>query len=331
MAARRVGCSAVYLTGTSRSRLTVDSSRQSVGLLTPVHIPGMNSVQIARVSAGIPTGGQFSTARRGEPDLTLDDDHADAVVNVRSEPLKNMAARELGRTIREEMAAAHPDGIAIARQIDTAILLAEHLHSDQRRSNPTITTAGAALTGSEAYVVHPLRNALRVIRWGETDPDTVTATILHDAVEDQAEKMIKGKGLPIPVSKHERRRMALAVLTADFNSQVSHIVGRLSNPITEPGLTKQQKREAYRAHVAPAVAEYPVFMAKAADFVDNALGLHHQQGRPEMVGHLAQKYLPLCSVFTDATRLHQVAGCRLHPDLLGKLAGAEPYLRSLLP
>jgi len=82
-------------------------------------------------------------------------------------------------------------------------------------------------------------------------------------------------------------------------------------------------------HVEEAVADYGVFLVKASDFVDNALGLHHQQGRSKSTNYLAWKYLPLCRVFTAAAAKHQVNGHQIHPDLADKLAGAEMFLSAL--
>jgi (p)ppGpp synthase/HD superfamily hydrolase len=236
-----------------------------------------------------------------------------------------MTPAELAAAVRTELGATRsPADVA---RVDAAMVLATHLHRDQQRAAPTITTAGVPLDGSQAYVVHPLRNALRIIRYGETDPDIIIAAVLHDTVEDQAEQLATGGDDADPAVLRTR---ALQSITAEFGERVAGIVEQVSNPLPEPGLSRRQKRKEYAAHVESIADDYPAFMVKAADFVDNALGLHHH---PEAaaVDRLAAKYRAVAPILLAAARRHQRAGQHIHPDLMAKLSGAETYLAAVEP
>ena len=248
-----------------------------------------------------------------------------------AEHLKNLGPDELAEHIRSQMAAAHPNDSLTAQRVARAIELAELLHRDQRRAQPTITTDDVALAGADLYVVHPLRNAMRIIRWGEADPDIVIGAVLHDTVEDQPEKLIAGGGIDSPSSPEQQRSAALDAIDDEFGSTVRDIVAAVSNPIWAPGLSADQKRQGYVDHVRKAVRGYPAFMVKVADFVDNALGLHHQVGRPDVTARLAWKYQPLCPVLLAAALQHSAAGHRLSADLMAKLERAADYLADLAP
>lgn len=280
---------------------------------------GVNASQ-HRVRAGVPAGGQFAAAALTESPVSLP---------VLALPMKDMDAQQLAEAIREAMSAAHPGNHDVYRRVDRAIDLAAELHRDQRRANPTITTAGSPHRDGQPYLVHPLRNALRIVRWEQTDADTVIGAVLHDTVEDQPDQLAQRLHLGVELSPEQKRSAALQVISDGFGEQVSRIVAAVSNPIAAPGLSRGQKRDGYVAHVHAAVTDFRVFLVKASDFVDNALGLHHQEPRCGPTGFLAWKYLPLCRVLTEAAAQHQAAGHRNDPDLADKLAGAHNFLSGL--
>ena len=59
-----------------------------------------------------------------------------------------------------------------AEEVYQAYLLADRIHKDQKRE-----------TG-EYYIIHPLNVAYNVLKMGVYDPDTISAALLHDTVED---------------------------------------------------------------------------------------------------------------------------------------------------
>lgn len=287
-----------------------------------------------RISAGVPAGSQFSASVRGEAAVDLNGRESEIAAAARAaRPLKNQTPADLAETIRDEMWRIHGDSEEF-QLTSAAIDLACQLHQDQRRASPTITTSGRPLPGSEPYVVHPLRNAVRIIRWEESDPDIVIAAVLHDVVEDQAERLALTEVRSLHgLDRTETRAVALHVIRDTFGANVARTVKAVSNPIPPAGesLSREQKRGRYVAHVQQAIPDYRTFMVKAADFVDNALGLHHQDPNAQATRYLAWKYQPLCEPFVRAAQAHEAAGHHLHPDLLRKLTGAHGYLQSINP
>lgn len=228
-----------------------------------------------RISAGVPAGGQFSASVRGEAAVDLNGREPEIAAAARAaRPLKNQTPADLAETIRDEMWRIHGDSEEF-QLTSAAIDLACQLHQDQRRASPTITTSGRPLPGSEPYVVHPLRNAVRIIRWEESDSDIVIAAVLHDVVEDQAERLALTEVRSLHgLDRTETRAVALHVIRDTFGANVARTVKAVSNPIPPAGqsLSREQKRGRYVAHVQQAIPDYRTFMVKAADFVDNALG-----------------------------------------------------------
>ncbi|MEJ7648192.1 MAG: HD domain-containing protein [Nakamurella sp.] len=281
-----------------------------------------------RVQAGVPSGGQFTTLSRPEAEVELGLRYENGWI-----PLKDQTPQELAHSISVEMLDAHGRDSDATSAVEGAIMLAWYAHDGQFRQSPTIASTGTPLAGSEPYLVHPLRNAVRILRWGEADPDIVAAAVLHDVVEDHA-----GKLAALDVTRRHRvrgdraqRAAALDLLRSDFGGRVADIVEAVSNPLRDPGSNpnREQKRAVYVEHVTGAIDDYQAFMVKAADFVDNALSLHHQETGTDASRYRAWKYGPLCPVFTAAADRHQDAGRRLHPELLAKLTGAQDYLERI--
>lgn len=172
-------------------------------------------------------------------------------------------------------------------RISDALQLALALHIDQkdRPDGP--------------YVNHVMRAATRVIdEYGVTDPDLIIAALLHDSIEDQAEK------LAALYSGNEKslttREKALAVISNRFGKRVAHIVESLSNPEIEnkEALDKEAKNRIYKEHVAHAIQEPDFALIKLADFSDNGLNLHTVTDTPRRL-KLGDKYQQVIEVFID--------------------------------
>jgi (p)ppGpp synthase/HD superfamily hydrolase len=208
-------------------------------------------------------------------------------------PLKDMDPAALGMAVLAE--ASRVPGMN-ERTVANAIAAASYLHLNQTRAN----RGSFART---AYIEHPLRGALRALRWGVTDEQIVTGILLHDTVEDCLPRLLDAfaPGRRDHLSVEDQRDRAYAWIGDQFGPAAAALVLSLTNPVPGPvQLSKAQKREQYAAHVAEAIGgDAAAFIGKFTDFMDNAGGLHHNlvPGQEGMVGHLALKYGPVVDIF----------------------------------
>jgi len=190
----------------------------------------------------------------------------------------------------------HPDRGKIERALRHMV----DLHLDQK-DRPDGTP----------YVSHPLDVALQVIDdVGCTDADMVVAALLHDSVEDQAEKL--GGNL----------ESALDTLVDRYGRRVAELVRHLTNPDFEelvlrrwPGepLTRGRKNQLYLEHVQHiAETDLDAFAIKLCDFSCNALRLENVED-PQRRQKLEQKYAPVVDFIVDFLRqLERGGGHPLH-------------------
>lgn len=174
-------------------------------------------------------------------------------------------------------------------RVRRAVELAAFLHRKATR-------AERGVMPRDHYVTHPLRNTLRLLRWGISDIKVLVASILHDTVEDCAEEMLALVGLSVPTGHVATVELVLsAVVTPAFGVEVSDILREVTNPETDKALGKEVRQQLYRDHVLKAFTkDKGVLLVKLSDLVDNAGSLHHNvQSSPSMVGKLATKYRPL--------------------------------------
>jgi hypothetical protein len=210
-----------------------------------------------------------------------------------SVPLKDMDPSAL--TMAVLSAAAQVPGME-DQKVANAISTASYLHLNQTRAN----RGSFART---AYIEHPLRGALRAMRWGVTDEQIITGILLHDTVEDCLDRLLDAfaPGRRDHLSLEDQRARAFTWIGHQFGPRASALVLALTNPVPGPvELSKAQKREQYAAHVAEAIAgDAAAFIGKFADFMDNAGGLHHNlvPGNEGMVARLALKYGPVVDIF----------------------------------
>lgn len=206
--------------------------------------------------------------------------------------LKDMDGSLLTHALLKSSSTLGMDTEVVAKSLATA----SYYHRKATRSN-------RANLPRTHYVEHPLRNALRLIRYGVTDQNIIVATILHDVVEDCAAEITNDLLGPEAIkgdrSETFLRDKALQYIADEFNEEVSLMVELVSNPFTQRGLSKEAKRELYIDHVQRVIRYRSVFLIKFSDWADNAVGLHHNNapGNEGMVKHLAAKYLPLADIF----------------------------------
>lgn len=134
------------------------------------------------------------------------------------------------------------------------------------------------------YASHPLEVALYVLsRFGRSDPDVLMAALLHDAVEDQADKLV-APCVASGLSRRALRQAALEALEQRFGTRVAELAGLLVNPDPEEasgilsGLDDAEqeayKHRLYREHFRSLWDGDPdALLIKLADFSQNALRL----------------------------------------------------------
>lgn len=214
---------------------------------------------------------------------------------LRDKPLKDLDSAQLTLLLLG-MVEDKKDQLRSVEDIQFATTLAAHLHSGQTRSN-------RANFPRTPYIEHPLRNTIRVMRWGCYSQAIITACILHDVVEDSAEgiyTLIHHTEPPAGMSEDDLRDVAIQFIEDRFGTMVASIVLDVSNGILPKETTRAERHVIYREHVAEVIHDNPaVFLVKLSDFVDNAVGLYHNniEINRKRVSVLAGKYLPLIEVF----------------------------------
>ena len=182
--------------------------------------------------------------------------------------------------------------------VNNSIRFASYLHRNDIRGGGGILP--------DNYINHPLRNTVRIMRYGCFQEDIIIASILHDIVEDHAFDIVSEFTThdlsDIDVKSQDGQiilaEFALKYIQEQFGYNVSRIVNKVSNKPNQAGLSREEQRAVYIKHVAAAITDDPeVFMVKFSDFSDNAIDLHHNVSNVDMVSHLSRKYFPLIPYF----------------------------------
>lgn len=253
----------------------------------PEKRPDVNGKIVTRhVSSGKPsvTLMRVSTIA-APPKPPLEEGYTSALDRVISNtPLKEMSPSLLGEAIKHKFP---------TERVSDAIAMASYLHRHETRGS-------RGNQPREEYIAHPLRNALRVIRYGCEDEDVVIANILHDTVEDEPESMIaiEYPGLDISEwSEKDKQDFAIEHVVAPmFGDRVAHIVRKVTNEPLPKSMSKAEKQALYRDKVLKSISDEDdgVVLTKAPDIQDNAGSLHHHFNENRgMVISLAKKYHPL--------------------------------------
>lgn len=185
----------------------------------------------------------------------------------------------------------HDDFLYTGEHVKDAIALASFAHRSQYRAN-------RGPMPKVHYIEHPLRNAVRLHRYGMVDVRVILATILHDVVEDAPAiivQILDPKCYDEDYTPIEMRSYAIRAIQDHFGYVVSQIIADLSNPLERPNVkrSKSEKRADYLVHFESILESPDVFWGKFVDWIDNGAGLKHNvSGNPGMIGHLAAKYRP---------------------------------------
>lgn len=199
-------------------------------------------------------------------------------------PLKEMDPSALTHAIEEVLSRDDGSinwGTSSVEEFHDSMMYASYLHRDQTRAN-------RANLPRTPYIEHPLRNTLRLMRWGETDGEVLTASILHDTIEDCADKISERPEL----SPEQQRAISIQKMNDRYGTEVGSILVGVSNDIMPAGTPKQEKVKNYLKHFSQSIKDPKVMVVKVADLYDNAAGLHHNfiDGQYKMVKHLHKKY-----------------------------------------
>lgn len=236
-----------------------------------------------------------------------------------SKKLKDLNADSLTTVLLHNVKDLPPPEV---EAIASAASWAAKLHRKDWRKNPVVRSDGTPSEGRTPYIVHPLRNTVRISRWGVSDSEVLVASLLHDTVEDHADDIAK-EAKDYRRGDHEHNReVALREIEKRYGSRVRSIVHAVSNPILPRDMPREESNRIYASHVKEAIeTNHAVFLVKFSDFVDNALSMHHNP-TAEFSARQAAKYLPLARMFKFAAE-------RRHLASLGRATG-KPGLDRIL-
>lgn len=246
--------------------------------------------------------------------------------------LKDMTSSELSNCLR---GAGKRLGFN-SEDLESAISLATTLHKNQSR--------GARGTLKRTpYIEHPLRNAIRLIRLGNTEQDVIIATVLHDVVEDGSIDFVKkfgeGRFGNDGLDEVQARVLLENYIEKHFGCRVLSAVHKVTNEYFSrkqwSELTQKEKADLYLNHVRKSIRNDPdALLVKVSDFIDNATGLYHSdvEGREKRTFRQAKKYLPVVSVFRD--EIHNVSDLHVsnegRREILVKMDRTEFRLRNII-
>lgn len=180
-----------------------------------------------------------------------------------------------------------------------AMAVAWQLHDGQVRKSTNIP-----------YITHPLSNLQRLLDYGVTDPDVLSAAALHDCVEDCSDVYSSACGANVS-NETEARAVTQTAIDETFGTATGDIVAAVSNELsTAEGLSVEEKNARYVAHAREQIStNFGAFMVKYSDFLDNAGSLKDAQfDDPKRKQKLARKYAPLAHAFREAAAEHEGRG-----------------------
>ena len=188
-------------------------------ILTSTCISGVNQGSIADLHQDIrrdasPTGRLFGMSNSDPIRSAFD-----------QLPLKEMDAATLVFAIESAV-----DELAISGEtLRLAMEVATLAHLDQFRKN-------GIKSDEDPYIVHPLRNVLRLLRYGCSDVEILSATALHDTVEDRPHAVIAllGGQTADDMSASEAQERASTLIASRFGHRISELVEAVTNPIDYP-------------------------------------------------------------------------------------------------
>lgn len=175
-----------------------------------------------------------------------------------------------------------------ARMVTSAAELATYLHRNQRRSVRDDMPA-------VPYIEHPLRNALRLARWGSRDAELMSIALLHDVIEDCARDLCEMHGINTMFDSTRTAQIeSVKILGNLYGYRISEGVAMLTNDLYDDDST-------YVEHIANSIHNHDFALVKASDLHDNAGSLIHQVGHiaPTTMRKRLDKYTPAVEIMID--------------------------------
>jgi hypothetical protein len=220
-----------------------------------------------------------------------------------------MLAFELSRKANGIFAGTGVAQVRSREMVMSAAMVATHLHRKQTRfvrdNFPRVP-----------YIEHPLRLALRLIRWGSTDSELLTAALLHDTVEDCSAEIVTSYFFGFSGSEAANQATALSWIRQSYSPVVAHTVGWVTNP---------PKPATWLSHIVSLVAggsaNVSPLLIKASDLVDNAGSLAHQYGQvPDaFIIKMVRKYTPGVKLILEALRQLKPGSLLYGPEIDGAI------------
>lgn len=210
-----------------------------------------------------------------------------------SQALKTYDSHQLASVI---MVIAENDPDIDMEQVKSALLMAADLHKTDTRAN-------RSHHDRTPYIEHPLRNTLRIYRYGckkESLTTLFVGELLHDTVEDHPFEIAREYAKIEPRDEHHAREIAYEYLQKKFSQKSSRMVEGMSNPISENKYAPAaEKNVEYVDHLEEEIEDGYVLVGKVSDFTDNALSLHHTESGMSSASTYkkATKYLLAIPVF----------------------------------
>lgn len=147
--------------------------------------------------------------------------------------------------------------------------------------------------GRMPYIDHPYRNTVRLHRWGCDNNTVLTATLLHDVIEDCADNIPESYFHEHP---HLNGSDIEGVIEKQFGSDVLSVVDSVTLP---PKPHNVKKIEHYVESVDNKVNSPEALLVKFSDFYDNGAGLFHNYyagKNDDKMWNMSSKYIALLPV-----------------------------------
>lgn len=176
-------------------------------------------------------------------------------------PLKQMDSAMLNFELLREIEKLEESD---REMVSSAAMLATHLHRNQTRK-------ARGNKPRTPYIEHPLRNTLRLIRWGYSNSSLFAISLLHDTVEDCIPELADFFDWDHnEFDEHQNREKAFEHLSEAYSSRVASGVEEVTNPVEGD----------YHEHLKRLMNEGAPssILVKISDLIDNAASLPHQFG-----------------------------------------------------
>jgi len=234
------------------------------------------------------SGNPFETLVTAPPNIPFTQQLAD----LKLDPEKQLKISERLDHFLSLIATLNPDD---QEKIEAATLAMLDLHKDQNDRPDGMP-----------YNSHPLEVARTVIEdFDVRDIDLITVALFHDAIEDQASKLVMAN-----IENHDDiQAAAFDEIRTRYGDRVVSILQKLTNPDFDEIATRQvspqnveefvaKKNELYKDHVELAIQDDDALVIKLADFTHNTSDAS-QLLDPAKKEKYRRKYVPVIEVFIN--------------------------------